>query len=609
MAVTKSNKSNITSPNGNSLALFVDINDDKLKMKDINGEVQPLDDFVSVSGGTLQIEGGALINATLQNVTDAENNVSQLQLATNATKINGNLEVASDLDVGANTNIDGNTLILGTLEVDNTTKIKTANETYLDIEDGGGNNRFTIGKATGSQKVTLDYASNPTSSTEIVGSIRTYQNGTILSDIATFRRDGQVTFVERVNVEADSLVTTQTSSVIASTTTNANMVIAPNGTGALVASIPDGTTTGGNARGNSAVDLQTSRSSNLSVASGTRSVVLGGSNNSARATESVCVGGSSNNAQQLQSFIGGGNSNLINGGTENAIVGGTLNTNSGVYGFIGAGLQNVVSSGYSTISGGQSNTASTGTHATVVGGSSNTSSGQRSVSGGSNSTASGSRAIAIGESAVATGSNSVCIGGGLAQGVASTALAGAGNNAVKDYSLAQGYVTESQLRGQVAFSGTAFTFPSERGYCQQSLLTANREATLTTGGTTTLSLDGTGTTNLIIPFGNNRMWKVKVEYVGTITTITGTATGLAVGNSVYGEANFGFKRVGGTSSMGSFINDSQASDNAIMDTCSLAYSAGASQELALTFTGPTFAGGGSVTMRVVAKVSLVEVAY
>ena len=46
-----------------------------------------------------------------------------------------------------------------------------------------------------------------------------------------------------------------------------------------------------------------------------------------------------------------------------------------------------------------------------------------------------------------------------------------------------------------------------------------------------------------------------------------------------------------------------------MDTCSLAYSAGASQELAMTFTGPTFAGGGSVTMRVVAKVQLVEVAY
>ena len=57
------------------------------------------------------------------------------------------------------------------------------------------------------------------------------------------------------------------------------------------------------------------------------------------------------------------------------------------------------------------------------------------------------------------------------------------------------------------------------------------------------------------------------------------------------------------------MNETQSSDNAIMDTCELVVTAGASQEMALTFTGPTFAGGGSVTMRVVAKVALVEVAF
>jgi hypothetical protein len=46
-----------------------------------------------------------------------------------------------------------------------------------------------------------------------------------------------------------------------------------------------------------------------------------------------------------------------------------------------------------------------------------------------------------------------------------------------------------------------------------------------------------------------------------------------------------------------------------MGSASLIPTAGASQELALTFTAPTFAGGGSVTCRVVAKVELVEVAY
>jgi len=609
MAVTKSNNTNITSPNGNSLAVFVDINDGKLKMKDINGQIQPLDDFVNSSGGTLQIEGGALIDASLQNVTDADGNLSQLQLATNATKINGNLEVASDLDVGANTNIDGNTLILGTLEVDNTTKIKTANETYLDIEDGSGNNRFTIGKATGSQKVTLDYASNPTSSTEIVGSIRTYQNGTILSDIATFRRDGQVTFVERVNVEADSLVTTQTSSVIASTTTNANMVIAPNGTGALVASIPDGTVTGGNARGQYAVDLKIGgRTASSQVASGNYSAVLGG--NVATASGNFSIAGGSAFAVGVNSVALGGSSfangsgSVAIGGEQGGGLGATAGGRASVAFGMGnqatadwsnslGGINNIASSQYSTISGGQSNTISTGSDSTIVGGNSNSVTGQYSVAGGRGNVVSGGRTAAFGFQNNVSGLGSFS--------------SGSLNIVSSNYSLTSGLFASNYLYGSATQAN--FGFGSNNGNAQISNVIASKEGTLTTGTTTVLSLDGTGTTNLIIPFGNNRMWKVKVEYVGTITTITGTATGLAVGNSVYGEANFGFKRVGGTSTLGSFINDSQASDNAIMDTCSLAYSAGALQELALTFTAPTFAGGGSVTMRVVAKVSLVEVAY
>ena len=43
--VTKSGKSNITSPNGNSLALFVDGDDDVMKVKDVRGNVQKLSDF------------------------------------------------------------------------------------------------------------------------------------------------------------------------------------------------------------------------------------------------------------------------------------------------------------------------------------------------------------------------------------------------------------------------------------------------------------------------------------------------------------------------------------------------------------------------------------
>ena len=45
-----------------------------------------------------------------------------------------------------------------------------------------------------------------------------------------------------------------------------------------------------------------------------------------------------------------------------------------------------------------------------------------------------------------------------------------------------------------------------------------------------------------------------------------------------------------------------------MGTAGMTYTAEASQELALTFSAPTF-GAGDITVRVVSKVELVEVAY
>ena len=378
----------------------------------------------------------------------------------------------------------------------------------------------------------------------------------------------------RVGITSDPSVTTQTSSVIQATTTNANLVIAPNGTGALIADIPDSTPTGGNARGDNAVDLQTYRAGAPEVASGDISVIGGGRGNTA-----------SNN----YSVVSGGYSNI----------------SSGQFSYVGAGTSNTASSNYSTVSGGQSNTASTNTHATVVGGFGSTASGLYSVSGGQNSIASGVRSFAFGESSQATGSNSICLGGtaSTAQGAFSTALSGTGNNAISNYSLAQGYVTRTDLLGQIAFSGTAFAFPNERGFCQQSLLTANRAATLNSAATTVLSLDGTGTTNLIIPSGNNRLWAVKVVATAFVSVAGGT---LVLGDSYMGEFTLLFKRVGGTSSVVG-VNSANLIYDTNMATAAFTFAAGASQDLQITFKAPTTAS--ATTFRCVAKVELVEVAY
>lgn len=381
----------------------------------------------------------------------------------------------------------------------------------------------------------------------------------------------------RVGVLSDSSVTTQTSAVIEAQTTNASLVLKPNGTGAIIASVPDGTATGGNARGDNAVDLQTFRAAANQVSNGALSVVGGGRANTA-----------SNN----YSVVSGGYSNI----------------SSGQFSYVGAGTSNTASSNYSTISGGQSNTASTNTHATVVGGSTNASSGQYSTSGGYNSVASGQYSVAMGGNLQATQQGAVSFGyNNNATGLYSVVSGGIyGRAQAQESAICGGSYGLAYLRGMTISNTVNFaTF----GDNQVSTIKPYREATLTTAATTVLSLDGTGTTNLIIPNGNNRAWKVKVEWNAIITTITGTATGLIVGNSANGESNFYFKKVAGTSSIGAFINDSASTDNAIMDTCSLSYAAGASQELALTFTAPTFAGGGSVTIRTVAKISLTEVAY
>lgn len=163
-------------------------------------------------------------------------------------------------------------------------------------------------------------------------------------------------------------------SLIPVPTGNVNIVLKPLGTGSFGLSLSDGTVTGGNCRGNYAVDLQRNRGSADQVASGgysflggcgsckatgSGSAVIGGYLGSASGTCSAVVGGDSNNAkgssavvcggynnlidsttsvQNYYSFIGGGISNIIGGsGACNSILAGTLNSVRGSYNCVMAG--------------------------------------------------------------------------------------------------------------------------------------------------------------------------------------------------------------------------------------------------------------------------------
>jgi|GEM_PF-473655 hypothetical protein len=181
--------------------------------------------------------------------------------------------------------------------------------------------------------------------------------------------------------------------------TNVDFVISPKGTGAILVQQPDGSTTGGNKRGNYAVDLQMNRNNSNQVASGDYSFVGAGKFNKATALHSSALGGYRNTASGMNSSAIGGEYNTING-SNSFIGGGYCSTVAGLYSFVGGGMYNNASGGNSFIASGYNNTTS-GEYSFVGGGYNNTASGQASVAFGKYATASGNYSFAFNLSDVA----------------------------------------------------------------------------------------------------------------------------------------------------------------------------------------------------------------
>ena len=102
MGVTKSNKNNIKSPLGNSLALFVDYNDNQLKLKDIRGNVQGITDYVTgIPSGVLQLENGVPLDSTYRAVQDQNGNNSPLYMSLNGVTAIGTGGIMTNTVFGA----------------------------------------------------------------------------------------------------------------------------------------------------------------------------------------------------------------------------------------------------------------------------------------------------------------------------------------------------------------------------------------------------------------------------------------------------------------------------------------------------------------------------
>ena len=163
---------------------------------------------------------------------------------------------------------------------------------------------------------------------------------------------------------------TQNTAVIKSVGADADIGLAlmPKGNGAITAQVPDGTVTGGNARGQYAVDLQMLRVANTQVASGQYSTMAG----------------VSNTASGQYSTVGGG----------------VAHTASGPSSTVAGGYYNKALAQYSTVAGGYNSTAS-GYSSTVAGGSNNTASEQYSFATNTENFATGIASSAFGRQAKA----------------------------------------------------------------------------------------------------------------------------------------------------------------------------------------------------------------
>jgi hypothetical protein len=146
MAVTKSGQNNLTSPDGNGLALFVDINDGGLKMKDINGNIENVGTYVfnrPLDAGVLMMDNGLALSSTLAVVQDQNNSDSRLYLATNqvtAGKVITNTALGVDALLGITTG--GQNTAIGY------NALKAATEEFGNIAIGSGAMSLSYGEDT-----------------------------------------------------------------------------------------------------------------------------------------------------------------------------------------------------------------------------------------------------------------------------------------------------------------------------------------------------------------------------------------------------------------------------------------------------------------------------
>ena len=261
------------------------------------------------------------------------------KVATTATKnisfnaSDGNLTVGGNISVGGTityedvTNVDSVGIVTARTGIhlddsithigDTNTKIRFPSADTISFETGGSE-RIRIASSGQIGIAGANYGSS--------GQVLTSQGSG--SAVAWSTIAGLTYFTESANTSSPNNSVAANRFIATGSGSNIDAVFQPKGTGAILAQLPDNATSGGNKRGDYAVDLQTAPRNNANqVASGEGAVIGGGQRNrvSGYPYSTVAGGQDCTITSGGNSFIGGGYLNTI-GGTGACILGGTYNT-------------------------------------------------------------------------------------------------------------------------------------------------------------------------------------------------------------------------------------------------------------------------------------------
>jgi len=372
------------------------------------------------------------------------------------------------------------------------------------------------------------------------GTVDTARLASGTADATTYLRGDQTWAAAGLNYFNDSENTTAPNDTkpvdiltAANAGTDVDVAIVPKGTGAFSLQVPDNTNTGGNKRGNNAIDLQTIRSSASNVASGGYSFVAGNGNTSTN-IGAVAVGYNNIASGNYSTAIGYTNTASGTGGlslgyanTSTGVVSIALgydNTSSAERSFA-VGELNTASANYTTAIG-YSNDA-TELYATAIGrdnlasgngsvalGYSNTASGGQATGLGFANTASGSRSFVVGYNNNASNSGSIAMGNfNTSSGTYSVAL-GSNNISDGDYATALGLRADTKGRKSVVSIGV---YTNAGNYnTNTSIFTAGGQTTDATP--TPLHAWNTASETYYNLLNTNSAYTLKILVVGMDTT-------------------------------------------------------------------------------------------